>query len=104
MLHKFGTSRMRGHQRADELSTCLIVVALTDLFRGILSYSLINIDLLLTEIEHIYSVAMATAQPIPTRPIPENMFLGVLNVCARIQLPKSILREKVISPCQKVHF
>ena len=35
---------MRGHQRADELSTCLIVVALTDLFRGILSYSLINID------------------------------------------------------------
>ena len=58
----------------------------------------------LTENEHIYSVAMATAQPIPTRPIPENMFLGVLNVCARIQLPKSILREKVISPCQKVHF
>ena len=35
---------MRGHQRADELSTCLIVVALTDVFRGILSYSLINID------------------------------------------------------------
>ena len=36
---------MRGHQRADELSTCLIVVALAHVFRGILSYSLINIDL-----------------------------------------------------------
>ena len=35
---------MSGHQRADELSTCLIVVALTDIFRGIFSYPLINMD------------------------------------------------------------
>ena len=86
---------MRGHQWADELSACLIVVVPTNIFRWIFSYSLINIDAIMcedTEFPNIYKIAQVTPiykkgdalrpenyRPISSLPILSKVFETIVN-------------------------